>query len=678
MKAKTNFKKGSRMARSPYSLAIKSLIISALILTGIQAPLKAQEAKYTKPTWWFGVAAGANFNYYRGTTQELNSDLTVPAAFHHGHGVGTYLAPLVEYHRPDTRLGVMLQAGFDDRKASFNRTVSPCNCPQGLSTTLRYFTVEPSLRFAPFKSNFYLFGGPRLAFNLAKSFIYTQGTNPNFPPQVTNVVEGDFSHTNKVIISLQIGAGYDIPLTAQDKHTQLVLSPFVSLHPYFGQDPRSIETWTVTTLRVGAALKFGRGHLIPPPEQAKAEVVAVAEPPVGFSVISPRNIPVERRVRETFPLRNYVFFNLGSTEIPDRYVLLSKDQVKAFKEDQLEVFAPKKLPGRSAREMIVYYNVLNILGDRLGKNPSATITLVGSSEKGPEDGKAMAESIKRYLVGVFGIDASRIGIEGRDKPKIPSEQPGGTRELDLLREGDRRVSIESTSPALLMEFQSGPDTPLKEVEIVAIQDAPLDSYVSFNSKGAKEAFSSWSLEIRDEKGVAQYFGPYTQEKVSIPGKSILGARPEGDYKVTMIGQTKSGKTVKKESSVHMVLWTPPKNEEGMRFSVIFEFNESKAITMYQKYLTEVVTPKIPKGGTVLIHGHTDTIGEEGHNLDLSLARANEVRGIIENALAQANRTDVKFEAYGFGEDKNVAPFENNFPEERFYNRTVIIDIIPGN
>ncbi len=59
-----------------------------------------------------------------------------------------------------------------------------------------------------------------------------------------------------------------------------------------------------------------------------------------------------------------------------------------------------------------------------------------------------------------------------------------------------------------------------------------------------------------------------------------------------------------------------------------------------------------------------------------MARANEVRGILENALTKAGRTDVKFEVYGFGEDLDLAPFGNGTPEERFYNRTVIIDIIP--
>jgi hypothetical protein len=45
---------------------------------------------------------------------------------------------------------------------------------------------------------------------------------------------------------------------------------------------------------------------------------------------------------EIFPLRNYVFFfNEGSSEIPNRYVSLTKNQVKDFKEDQLETFAKK-------------------------------------------------------------------------------------------------------------------------------------------------------------------------------------------------------------------------------------------------------------------------------------------------------------------------------------------------
>jgi outer membrane protein OmpA-like peptidoglycan-associated protein len=311
------------------------------------------------------------------------------------------------------------------------------------------------------------------------------------------------------------------------------------------------------------------------------------------------------------------------------------------------------------------------------KNPSTTITLVGSSEKGSEDGILMAESIKSYLVNVFEINSTRITTKGQLKPNIPSEQLGGTKELVLLREGDRRVSIESNSPQLLMEFQSGPDAPLKPLEFVAVQVAPIDSYVTIDATGANEVYSSWSLQITDSDGKVKPFGPYAQEKISIPGKDIMGTRSEGDYKVKLIGQTKSGQIVEKETTTHMVLWTPSKTEEGLRFSIIFEFNKSKAIAMYEKYLVEVVAPKIPKNGVVIIHGHTDIIGEESYNLNLSLDRANEVKSVIEKALSNSGRKDVTFEVHGFGEDENVSPFENKFPEERFYNRTVIIDIIPA-
>jgi hypothetical protein len=149
---------------------------------------------------------------------------------------------------------------------------------------------------------------------------------------------------------------------------------------------------------------------------------------------------------------------------------LNKDQVKDFKEDQLEVLLQKFIRSFK-RQMTVYYNILNILGDRMQKNPNATISLVGSSEQGPADGLAMSESIKTYLVDVFAINPSRISTKGQSKPNIPSEQPGGTLELALLREGDRRVSIESNSPSLLMEFQSGDGAQLKPVKLLHLKSS---------------------------------------------------------------------------------------------------------------------------------------------------------------------------------------------------------------
>ncbi len=653
---------------------LASLVI--IIWTGLMSfsPVQAQMVQYTKPSWWFGVAGGANINFYRGSTQQLNDDFTAPVAFDEGNGVSLYLAPLVEYHAPGTGLGFMLQTGYDSRSSAYKQQITPCNCPADLTTTLSYITVEPSIRLAPFNGNFYVYAGPRLAFNIEKSFTYQLGVNPDIPDQEpTPEVNGELSRVHSTLISMQVGAGYDIPLSSQNRKTQFVLSPFVAFHPYFGQAPREIETWSVTTLRVGAAIKFGHGRPIPAP--VVIEIIPV-EPDFRFSINSPMNVSGEDMVTETLPLRNYVFFDLGSTSIPDRYTLLTKSQVKDFREDQMDMFKPKRQFDRAERQLVAYYNILNILGDRMVNDPSAQITLVGSSEKNPEDGRAMAETIRQYLVNVFEIKSERIAIEGRDKPKIPSEQPGATAELDLLREGDRRVSIESSTPTLLMEFQNGPNAPLKPVEIRALLEAPASSYVSFDVEGANKAFDSWSLEVKDDKGKVQKFGPYTGEKISLPGKTLMGTQPQGDYKVTMVGLTKDGRTIRREAPVHMVQWKPSVYKNGMRYSILYEFNESKSNSMYEQYIAEIVTPKIPQGAKVLVRGYTDIIGDEAYNHELSHARANDVKTILEASLAKAGRTDVTIEAKGYGEDEKLSLFENKYPEERAYNRTVVIDIMP--
>lgn len=655
------------------SLKEQSVLLLLVMLVCFQFSTKAQDAEYTRPSWYFGVAAGTNLNFYRGTTQNLNADLTVPSAFYNGFGAELFIAPSIEYYKPNTLLGFIFQVGFDDRSGAFEQVTTVCNCPADLKTRTNYITIEPSLRIAPFKNNFYIYGGPRLAYNLENSFRYQLRENPDVPEQEpTPAVKGDFSNTEERIFSMQVGAGYDIMLSSKKNKTQFVVSPYVAFHPYYGQNPRSSESWNITTVRAGAVLKFGRG------KQVALPVQEVPTPkPYSFSVNAPSKTNTEPIVSETFPLRNYVFFDLGSTEIPVRYVKLEKNQVKDFKEDQLETTKPINLSGRSDRGMVVYYNILNILGDRMQKNPNTTIKLIGASEKGPEDGKLMAESIKKYLTSIFEIAPARITVEGRTKPKLPSEQPGGTLELELLRQGDRRVSIESSSPELLMEFQSGSNAPLKPIILAGPKVAPESSYVSFNLPGAKEAFTVWNVEVKDEKGLIQHYGPFTEETASIPTKTILGTREEGDFTISLVGTTPDGQIIREEKQAHVVLWKPSVNEESKRFSVIYDFNNSDAIKIYDDYLTKVVTPKIPKNGRVVINGFTDVIGDATNNQELSLARANDVKQILEKSLKNAGRSDVTFIVTGNGENESLSPFDNKLPEERFYNRTVIIDIFPA-
>jgi outer membrane protein OmpA-like peptidoglycan-associated protein len=314
--------------------------------------------------------------------------------------------------------------------------------------------------------------------------------------------------------------------------------------------------------------------------------------------------------------------------------MLTKDQAAKFKEEQVQEFQPKSMTGLSVRQMTVYYNILNIYGDRMKRSPGTTISLIGASpERGSAYGKERAETIKRYLVDVFGIDSSRITTEGRDKPLVPSETPGGTKDLDRLEAGDRRVDIESNSPELMIQVGGESHYMPKPVQIVEDVEDPLDSYVIFYVAGAKEVLTSWSLELTDDQGKVQRYGPSTRDQENVSGNTILGDRSNGEYKVVMLGETKGGKFVRKESSVYLIRRVEL-GKDVVRFRILFDFDKSKTIASYDKFLTEVVVPLIPDSGVVVIHGYTDNIGEEEYNENLSNERVQDARTIIEHNCEQ--------------------------------------------
>ncbi|MFP5081363.1 OmpA family protein [Pedobacter sp. JCM 36344] len=635
---------------------IKTLISFGLMMLLIQVNTKAQTVQ---PKWWFGVSGAANANFYDGTTQRLNDNLIVPTAFHKGKGIRPFGSVLMEY-RPNQTWGGALNIGYDGRGGKFDDKVAPCNCPTTLNTNLSYLTVEPTLRLNPWQSGFYIFAGPRFGVNLKKNFSHTQLKQPN--------TDAEFSEVRKYLFSGQVGVGYDIPMSSESSTTKFVISPFVSFHPYFGQDVRNIESWSNTTIRAGIALKFGSGK----------KVVEVVAPPVvpvdvSFSVQAPGPLLSKRVVSETLPLLNYVFFDQGSSQIPNRYTSLSTSQADGFKEVQLQEEETSNSNGRSARQLNVYYNVLNILGDRMRADQSIQITLSGASLAGPNEGKAFATSIKDYLVNIFGISENRIATNGRTKPIHPSEQPGGKKELNLLRQGDRRVDIQSSSNTLMMEVGGGMMMPVK---INATQSDSMADQVVFKVDKASEILTSYTIDLTDQSGMTKQYGPFTRGQERISGKTILGSDKVGDYKVVMVGTAKDGSTIRKESTLHLAI-QDEKVENGLRYSVLFNFNESNSIAAYDQFLRNIVSPLIMDGSTVIIHGHTDIIGSEAYNFKLSQNRAEHAKQIIADALASSGKGNVKFEAYGFGEALDKAPFDNNRPEERFYNRTVIIDINPG-
>jgi len=631
-----------------------------------QIPVKAQERIW--PNWWFGVAGAANFDFYRGTTQIMNDNLTLPYAFKNGFGVAPYGAVLVEY-RPERLFGLMLYFAYDGREGQFSDVDSPNppNSPGRLDADFDYLAFEPSLRIAPFSGNFYLFIGPRFSFNINNSFTYEPPSAPNN--------EAKWSDVYGVRVSAQVGLGYDIPITSVDSRTQVELSPFVSFLPYFGEQPRSLDNLTLTTVRAGIALKFGCAHKRAA-EGTSMIVLPVVDTDVQFSVQAPGPLPSNTTVvKETLPLCNYIFFDAGSTQIPSRYTLLTKDQAAGFSIAQLQDC--QKTPGtRSMRQITMYHNVLNILADRMRRHPSSTIKLIGSSAgKGVETGKANADAVKNYLVNTFGISAGRITTEGRNMPLIPSEQPNDTNDVLLTSAEDNRVDIVSNSHDLMMEVKDNSAPCLQPLDVIAVNENNTDSYkITIHANGANRALKSWWVDVTDGAGNRHHFGPFTGDDATILASAVINDQSNGNYTIVMTGKAKTGETIHRESTFSLSRSSQPMQPEHTA-SILFAFDKSVTVSTFRTFLADTVAPHITPNSTVIISGYTDIVGEKEHNLALSQNRAHEAQNILDSALAKNGTTGVTYQTNGFGESDSA--FSNTLPEERFYNRTVIINIVPG-
>jgi outer membrane protein OmpA-like peptidoglycan-associated protein len=651
---------------------LSSLSGAALLAIGGVVSAQAQQV-YDGAPWRFGAFGGMNFNIVGTGAQTLALIGNEEFAQQHvngntdiidGTGLGFYFGLLGEYN-PGGLFGGQLRVGMDDRRVMFNDwdVPNPSNETR-FTARMTYVSVEPMLRVNLGSPNFHAVAGPLLSFKVATKYDYTPGRDET---NAAVVVDQPIENTNSFTYGVSGGLGYDLLLNSKSTSgTKWYLTPFVEASYMMDQRKNDRptdrnDTWVTTSIRGGFELKFGSAPSAPPP------VVEVANdlPSIDLSLRAPNAITEERSLMEFFPLRNYIFFNSGSTAVPSKYVQLSTSQAQSFQEQSL-LNDPGTGSGssldRSQRQMSVYYNALNVFGDRLRSNPSAKVTLIGGAPN-QNDALAMANSVKDYLVNTFGIDAGRITTKGQ----IRTPNASGTRvtpkeDLPLVAEENVRVEVQSDDPNML-----------KPVMIRTTQTALLDNdlVVNVNSRGPIE---DYTVAITGN-GYSQTYGPYRATSQRIDARPILAGANSGDYTATVTARTSDGRTVVQQQNFHLMRQTTPPTT-GERFSILFEYDESKTVQTYEQFLRNEVAPKIPNNSTIVIHGHTDKIGLEDYNLELSSRRAMETQNILQDEMRKMGRT-VTVDPYGFGEDESRAPFTNGTPEGRYYDRTVMIEVIPA-
>ncbi len=366
---------------------------------------------------------------------------------------------------------------------------------------------------------------------------------------------------------------------------------------------------------------------------------------------------------DLYPLLNYVFFDIGSSTLPDRYIKFDSPN-NAFKAS----FTDTTIPGGT---MDKYYHVLNIYGFRLNQYPNEKITLVGcndntnTGEKGNlELSKSRAESVFNYLNTVWGISADRMKIESRNFPDIKSNPKDS---MGLAE--NRRVEIlcdnwEVTKPV----FEKDPKTFPQPVKMKWEMENGIDESI----------IASRRIEI--QKGTGEWktlkeIGR-TESLYEWDWKSAENKYPKNEEAFTarLVVISKAGKECISEPVTVPVMQVTSEQKlvtQGAdtmyeNYSLIlFKFNSYDAGPLNDKIMKDYVYNRVRPESVVEVIGHTDVVGLYETNAKLSVNRAKTVHtGINKESKGKYGNLEMR----GVGEDEPL--YDNETPEGRFYNRTV--------
>lgn len=396
----------------------------------------------------------------------------------------------------------------------------------------------------------------------------------------------------------------------------------------------------------------------------KSELIhELALPPGGMLSLEPESLKIEELTMiDSSPLLNYIFFDTGQSEIPDRYVRLAGPA-------ETDGFAPQALKGTMEK----YYNGLNIIGKRLRNNPAAAIRIVGcNSNRGEERGRkdlssSRAESIKAYLHYVWGIESSRLTVQARNLPEVASNS-----RVAEGRAENQRVEIYSEDPQILNPVQSTYVVAVSDTENMRIVPEIVTSY----------DLSHWQLQlIGDDQLLESLQGTGELAPVYSISLEDIGLLKMGGYR-NVIGKLEvEDQRGQKFTAEDTTLISFVKREERVAQKEGYKVMEQYALILFDfdrtdikarnKEIVDRIIDRIGKvpSAQVRIVGHTDTIGKEAYNVSLSERRAKAAFKQMQSSGLNPS-LDITHEGAGPFDPM----YDNELPEGRALNRTVTVTI----
>jgi len=389
---------------------------------------------------------------------------------------------------------------------------------------------------------------------------------------------------------------------------------------------------------------------VPEPEPIPEPVPIPKEIPKDFDlfVSSVGEFKVEDvKFREYFPLLNYVFFEKNSSSLPSRYVTLSKDEFSAFKEADLQ-----------NDQMVIYANILNVIGNRLVQKPNVNVELLGcndntDTEKGNTKlSKSRAETVRDYLVNVCGIDEKRIKLSSRNLPSKPSNVTD-----PLGMEENRRVEILVKDESLLALVDLSR-------EYKTVDPEKMDIKLGHNSD---RDIAKWEVKAVQKNRTLfekKFSGPLPSNYEWDLANTIKNQQLDDSPVTLSVKATdESGRNSTPHHSTLKVSYSQLIKYVERVSLVLFDFNSSEVGSRNRDALMKLKETIRPMS-RITVNGYTDVIGQEDYNQKLSESRAKSVGSTMSSmfTISQNNLT-----VQGLGEKAPI--YTNDLPEGRFYNRT---------
>lgn len=655
-------------------LHIALLLATATVLTA-QAPAPAERPR-------FGVAGAFGLNLHTAGFTALPGTPSCCPEYAFGSGLAPALDLLFETPL-SSRLFLSLRAGYAPSSGTLaaDETTTVEQSGEDVPMTIEH-TIDASLgdigigAMAGMKvgDRLRLMGGLRGGYVLSADFAQqermadasTQGTFEN-GRRVRSEFAGEIPGASPISLALLAGVGYELPLNSEGTW---LATPEIFLSA--GLTPISGEVdWRAHAVRAGVALKYAPKSIPAEPDPPQIEPPTPPEPPrativadieaSGLDHDGVEGATVTLRVEEFIaaerkPLLGYIFFDEGSATIPHRYARADAAGSARFNLIDLAGGDPLAVP----------LNTLNIIGQRLRANPSATIRLVGTNagvgeeENSTELSRRRAESVRDYLRDAWGIETRRMTLDARALPATPSN----TTEA-YGQEENRRVEISSTSPAILAPITLGDTirtaTPptirfrphvdatagIARWTITATQDG--ETLKKIEGEGAPPESIDWRIDLESEtmpRAPGRML--YAMEIVDRAGNTQATTPAIIDVEQVTVQRKRLERVAEAEIERY-----------GL---ILFDFDKAELRPEHRALLAEIAAG-IDTASTVTVRGYTDRTGDPIRNRQLAEQRARAAADALGLPAGQ-----VRVEAV------DIPPYDNALPDGRFYSRTVVVEV----